>query len=235
MGDLLGADFSLGHKDKLYRCLDKLLLHKTELFSSAAALEEFVWGGLRSPALRSDQHLFRMRPTGGRQAALWLQPGQAVGLRPGGDRADRDAGRLAAGLRGDGGKHLGQDDVARLHLRSNVTEGDPAQLWTFYLQLVEVEQAFKELKDDLAIRPIYHQTDARIEAHIFVAFLAYCLQVTLKQRLRSLAPGLTPGSRRKRWRRSKWSMRICRPPTAVPSFCRATPNRRRIRPSCSNG
>jgi transposase len=79
-------------------------------------------------------------------------------------------------------------------LRSNVTGGDAAQLWTFYLQLVEVEQAFKELKDDLAIRPIYHQTDARIEAHIFVAFLAYCLQVTLKQRLRSLAPGLTPRS-----------------------------------------
>ena len=53
---------------------------------------------------------------------------------------------------------------------------------------------FKDLKDDLAIRPIYHQTDARIEAHIFVAFLAYCLQVTLKQRLRALAPGLTPRS-----------------------------------------
>jgi hypothetical protein len=75
-----------------------------------------------------------------------------------------------------------------------VTGGDPAQLWAFYLQLVEVEQAFKELKGDLAIRPIYHQTDERIEAHIFVAFLAYCLQVTLKQRLRSLAPGLTPRS-----------------------------------------
>ena len=57
-----------------------------------------------------------------------------------------------------------------------------------------MEQAFKELKDDLAIRPIYHQTDERIEAHIFIAFLAYCLQVTLKQRLRSLAPGLTPRS-----------------------------------------
>ena len=75
-----------------------------------------------------------------------------------------------------------------------MTGGDPAQLWAFYLQLVEVEQAFKELKGDLAIRPIYHQTDERIEAHIFVAFLAYCLQVTLKQRLRSLAPGLTPRS-----------------------------------------
>ena len=79
-------------------------------------------------------------------------------------------------------------------LRSNVTGADPAQLWAFYLQLVEVEQAFKELKGDLAIRPIYHQTDERIEAHIFVAFLAYCLQVTLKQRLRSMAPGLTPRS-----------------------------------------
>ena len=79
-------------------------------------------------------------------------------------------------------------------LRSNLTASDAAQLWTFYLQLTEVEQAFKELKGDLAIRPIYHQTDARIEAHIFVAFIAYCLQITLKQRLRSLAPGLTPRS-----------------------------------------
>ena len=77
-------------------------------------------------------------------------------------------------------------------LRSNLTDRDPAQLWGFYLQLVEVEQAFKELKNDLAVRPIYHQTDARIEAHIFVAFLAYCLQVTLKQRLKALASGLTP-------------------------------------------
>lgn len=57
-------------------------------------------------------------------------------------------------------------------LRSNMASRDPAELWAFYLQLVEVEQAFKELKGDLAIRPIYHQTDARIEAHIFVAFLA---------------------------------------------------------------
>jgi hypothetical protein len=77
-------------------------------------------------------------------------------------------------------------------LRSNLTGSDPAQLWMLYLQLIEVEQAFKELKDDLAIRPIYHQTDQRIEAHIFVAFIVYCLQITLKQRLRHLAPGLTP-------------------------------------------
>ncbi|MBE3046464.1 IS1634 family transposase [Candidatus Bathyarchaeota archaeon] len=77
-------------------------------------------------------------------------------------------------------------------LRSNLTQQDPAQLWKYYTQLTEVEQAFKELKGDLAIRPIYHQSDARIEAHIFVAFLAYCLQVTLKFQASQKAPGLTP-------------------------------------------
>jgi transposase len=58
--------------------------------------------------------------------------------------------------------------------------------------LVEVEQAFKELKNDLSVRPIYHQLEHRIEAHIFIAFMAYCLQVTLKQYTKALAPGLTP-------------------------------------------
>jgi len=77
-------------------------------------------------------------------------------------------------------------------LRSNLTGEDPAELWRYYIQLTEIEQAFKELKSDLAIRPIYHQIDERIEAHIFVAFIAYCLQVTLKYRLKVLAPGLTP-------------------------------------------
>ena len=80
----------------------------------------------------------------------------------------------------------------RYLLRSNLVGKAPAELWAFYIQLTEVEQAFKELKGDLTIRPVYHQTDERIEAHIFVAFLAYCLQTTLKQRLRALAPGLTP-------------------------------------------
>jgi transposase len=58
--------------------------------------------------------------------------------------------------------------------------------------LTEIEQAFKELKHDLDIRPIYHQRDDRIEAHIFVSFLAYCLHVTLKQTAKGKAPGLTP-------------------------------------------
>jgi hypothetical protein len=82
----------------------------------------------------------------------------------------------------------------RYLLRTNLTEADPAKLWQFYLQLVEVEAAFKTLKSDLAIRPVFHQAESRIEAHIFIAFLAYCLHVTLGQQLRALAPGLTPRS-----------------------------------------
>ncbi len=79
----------------------------------------------------------------------------------------------------------------RYLLRSNLTETDPACLWEYYLQLVEVEAAFKNLKGDLAVRPIFHQLPARIEAHIFVAFLAYCLHATLRAHLRHHAPGLT--------------------------------------------
>ena len=77
-------------------------------------------------------------------------------------------------------------------LRSNLTGRAPAELWTFYTQLVQVEAAFKNLKGDLRVRPIYHQKMARIEAHILVAFLAYTLHVCLRQRLRALAGGLTP-------------------------------------------
>ena len=80
----------------------------------------------------------------------------------------------------------------RYLLRTNLTAQQPEALWTFYIQLTEVEQAFKEIKHDLAIRPIFHQTEERIEAHIFVAFLAYCLQVTLKAKLSTLAGGTTP-------------------------------------------
>jgi transposase len=80
----------------------------------------------------------------------------------------------------------------RYLLRTNLDAQQPERLWTFYIQLTEVEQAFKELKHDLAVRPIFHRNEDRIEAHIFVAFLAYCLQVTLKANLRPLASGLTP-------------------------------------------
>src|SRR5690348_2028485 len=82
----------------------------------------------------------------------------------------------------------------RYLLRTNLVEEDPAKLWSHYLLLVAVEEAFKNLKGDLAIRPIFHQLEARVEAHVFIAFLAYCLHVTLARRLHALAPGLTPRS-----------------------------------------
>ena len=90
-------------------------------------------------------------------------------------------------------------EVLLYDLTSTYFESDPPfpqgdRLWQFYIQLTHVEAAFKDLKDDLSLRPVYHQLEQRIEAHIFVAFLACCLHVSLRARLRVLAPGLTPRS-----------------------------------------
>src|SRR5436309_651019 len=79
-------------------------------------------------------------------------------------------------------------------LRSNLTGEDPAVLWTRYVQLTQIESVFRSLKTELGIRPIYHQLEHRADAHVLIAFLAYCLQVTLKNRLLIHAPGLTPSS-----------------------------------------
>jgi len=80
----------------------------------------------------------------------------------------------------------------RYILRSNLPTQKTAELWQMYLLLVEIEAAFKNLKGDLLIRPIFHRKESRVEAHIFVAFLSYCLHVTLRRKLHALAPGLTP-------------------------------------------
>jgi transposase len=77
-------------------------------------------------------------------------------------------------------------------LRTNLVAEDPAVLWDRYVQLTQIEAAFKCLKSELGIRPIHHQLEHRVDAHILVAFLAYCLTVTLRHRLRMHAPGLTP-------------------------------------------
>jgi hypothetical protein len=82
----------------------------------------------------------------------------------------------------------------RYLVRTNLIETDPVKLWNYYLQLVQVEEAFRTLKNDLAIRPIFQQEPPRIEAQVFVAFLAYCLYVTLGRQLKALAPGLTARS-----------------------------------------
>lgn len=95
--------------------------------------------------------------------------------------------------------HLRKDKLRRVCrqegrylLRTNMTQREPKLLWEYYLQLVAIEEAFKNLKGDLEIRPIFHQKTSRVQAHIFVAFLAYCLHVTLKGHLRKIASGLTP-------------------------------------------
>src|SRR6266853_2556937 len=79
-------------------------------------------------------------------------------------------------------------------LRSNLTAEDPAVLWTRYVQLTQIESVFRVLKSELRIRPIRHQLEDRADAHVLIAFLAYCLQVTLKNRLMKYAPGLTPAA-----------------------------------------
>jgi transposase len=79
-------------------------------------------------------------------------------------------------------------------LRSNLTGEDPAVLWARYIQLTQIESVFRSLKSELGIRPIYHQLEHRADAHVLIAFLAYCLQVTLKNRLLIHAPGLTPAA-----------------------------------------
>jgi transposase len=79
-------------------------------------------------------------------------------------------------------------------LRSNLTGEDPAVLWARYVQLTQIESVFRSLKSELGIRPIYHQLEHRADAHVLIAFLAYCLQVTLKNRLMVHAPGLTPAA-----------------------------------------
>ena len=102
-------------------------------------------------------------------------------------------GELFFCLRKDKLREIRQRE-GRYLLRSNLGSENPAQLWQLYILITLIEEAFKNLKGDLAVRPIFHQLEKRIEAHIFVAFLAFCLLATLRHKLRLRAPGLTPRS-----------------------------------------
>ena len=104
-----------------------------------------------------------------------------------------EEGRLSYALRKDQLRQALRRE-GRYLLRSNLCAQDPAQIWQLYMLLTQVEEAFKTLKGDLAVRPIFHQLEHRIEAHIFVAFLAFCVHATLRHQLRRKAPGLTPRS-----------------------------------------
>jgi transposase len=126
---------------------------------------------------RLQRHLGRLQE---RYSTVWKYARVEVeGLKLSWDW-DRDQLRLAA-----------QRDGAYL-LRAHWTERDPERLWQAYTQLTEAEAAFRTLKSEVKIRPIWHWLERRVEAHVLIAFLGYCLWVCLKHRLRAVAPSLTP-------------------------------------------
>jgi transposase len=77
-------------------------------------------------------------------------------------------------------------------LRAHLSERDPAKLWQTYMQLTEAEAAFRTLKSEIKLRPIWHWVELRVQAHVMVAFLGYCLWVYVKKNCQRIAPGLTP-------------------------------------------
>lgn len=176
----------------------KLLAHDDELYVFAESRDrvakersmrrrqlKWLWARLEklsSMQLTRDALLMKLGAAKTKAAAAWRLLDITVAERAGSFSYRLDRDKLKQARRREG----------RYLLRTTLTETDPAKLWQFYLQLTEVEAAFKTLKSDLAIRPVFHQKEPRIEAHIFIAFLAYCLHVTLATRLKALAPGLTP-------------------------------------------
>lgn len=96
--------------------------------------------------------------------------------------------------------------------RSNLSDKEPDWFWKLYMLLVEIEAVFESFKNDLGLRPIYHSVEARVGAHIFVCFLAYCMQVTLRQRLTALRQDWRPARCWKRWPKSRcWTWKCRRP------------------------
>src|SRR5438445_501913 len=214
LADLLGEDAGVAETHKLYRCHDRLLVHKQAVFDHLVGRWRDLFNisydvllyDLTStyfeadpPFPEGDKRRFGYsrdhRPDcvqivialvvtpEGLPLAYEVLPGNTADkttLRGFLERIDRDKLRQARSREG------------RYLLRTNLVEEDPAKLWSHYLLLVAVEEAFKNLKGDLAIRPVFHQLEARVEAHVFIAFLAYCLHVTLARRLHALAPGLRP-------------------------------------------
>lgn len=144
---------------------------------------------LRTQAPHRDQFLMKLGAAKARHPMAWrlmaIQvPGPHEEVSDTTFRFHFDRAKLRQARRREG----------RYLLRTNLSGDNPAELWQIYMQLVRVEEAFKNLKGDLAIRPVFHQKMERVEAHIFVAFLSYCLQVTLQRWLSGVASGLTPRS-----------------------------------------
>ena len=176
----------LAQRGELY-----VLAHSADRVQKERAIRrrqlKWLWGRLKqlsAMTLTREQLLMKLGAAKQKAAKAWRLIAVEVAQHKGSFTYHLNREKLRGTRRREG----------RYLLRTNLTETDPTKLWNFYLQLVAVEEAFKNLKGDLAIRPIFHQREGRVEAHIFVSFLAYCLHVTLMQRLRTLAPGLTTRS-----------------------------------------
>jgi transposase len=139
--------------------------------------------------LSRDQLLLKLGAAKSQYPVAW----RLVAIQVPGEEADLRPPNFTFELRKDKLRQVRRRE-GRYLLRSNLSAQQPEKLWQFYIQLTQVEAAFKDLKDDLSLRPIFHSLERRIEAHIFVSFLAYCLHVHLRACLRPLAPGLTPRS-----------------------------------------
>ena len=183
----------LGVRVKLLRQNDEfyVLAHSTDRMAKERAMRrrklKWLWARLKQLAamtLSREELLMKLGAARQKARAAWRLVKVEV--------AEADAS-FSYTLRRDKLRQLIQRE-GRYLLRTNLTAGEPAELWGYYLQLVAVEEAFKNLKSDLAVRPIFHQLIDRIEAHIFIAFLAYCLYITLARRLHPMAPGLTARS-----------------------------------------
>src|SRR5437870_5421791 len=258
MDELLGTGFEVAEKDRLYRCPDRVLEHKQELFAYLKQKWADLFGAdfevllydLTSTYFEGEMEQNPKAQRGysrdGRPDCVQLVI--ALVVTPDGfplayevmNGNTADCSRLRAmrkslpkrdplllrigAAKKEAGRAFGfvkiqlpqkdqevtrstftfHTDKAKLKaaeqrdghylLRSNLTGEDPAVLWTRYVQLTQIESVFRSLKTELGIRPIYHQLEHRADAHVLIAFLAYCLQVTLKNRLMIHAPGLTPAS-----------------------------------------
>ena len=193
--ELLGLDWQLAREGVEV----KLLSRTRELYVLARSRERMA----KERAMRRRQlkklwarlaELQRMAPA---RDTLLLKLGAAKSQYPGAWRLIEvqvaQDGTLGFWLRKDKLREVCRRE-GRYLLRSNLCAEDPAQIWQLYILLTHIEEAFKTLKGDLAVRPIFHREEDRIEAHIFVTFLAFCLHATLRQKLRLKAPGLTPRS-----------------------------------------
>src|SRR5712691_1676368 len=176
----------LAQDDELY-----VLAHSTDRMAKERAMRrrklKWLWARLKQLAamtLSREELLMKLGAARQKAPAAWRLVKIEIAEVGGSFTYTLRRDKLRQVLRRDG----------RYLLRTNLTAGDPAELWGYYLQLVAVEEAFKNLKSDLAVRPIFHQLIDRIEAHIFIAFVAYCLYITLARRLYPLAPGLTARS-----------------------------------------